>query len=368
MNKEIIIACINCNKNHKKCDNIRPCTHCKKKNIECIENMKRKPNGRPRKNDNKNQKRKILIERKEVEEGIICIKCEFHILDSNSKFCSNCGNKVPEKIGVINKQLIKENNILKRRNNILTRLIELRDPYSSMWMMVRFDIPNDGILLLPEQSFVAFSSFSLNELLGCNLTNMYFPNLVPQKHHIIIPNQTFEMDIEYEEGSIVPKMYGDAFNWYVKHSKGHLIGVDAKYISYFDSSNKEMTYGMIIVERIRETQMKEENIGPLDLEKTTTKFSGPLNKGIPDYLKLYKWNYKNYPKNVLNYQEQNSPLCDSFSDNSGNFGSSYELDNSENDNNNNNCNNNSEATKDCSGNNKIPSFGISNLTIIHIEE
>ena len=49
--KDQIVACLQCNKSHKRCDGKRPCTHCLETGKECTDNPERKARGRPKKRD-----------------------------------------------------------------------------------------------------------------------------------------------------------------------------------------------------------------------------------------------------------------------------------------------------------------------------
>ena len=75
--KKDVVACINCRKNHKKCDGDgnNPCSFCKKRKINCEENKNRKANGRPK---------------KPREDAIECLNCG-SMQEKIAKFCNQCG-------------------------------------------------------------------------------------------------------------------------------------------------------------------------------------------------------------------------------------------------------------------------------------
>ena len=68
-NKKIVQACLNCRKNHKKCDGNKPCSNCSLKKIDCVADNKRKSVGRPRKSE---EEKKIRVKREERR----CTSCK----------------------------------------------------------------------------------------------------------------------------------------------------------------------------------------------------------------------------------------------------------------------------------------------------
>ena len=120
--KKEIVACLDCRRNHRKCDGSRPCYHCKRNKVECLENNKRKPIGRPKKTNEKKIKtsqNNVLIS----FEMISCLNCEVP-QEIDARFCNQCGSRIPRKEDI--PLLLSELEKLRKRNESLTQTLKLR--------------------------------------------------------------------------------------------------------------------------------------------------------------------------------------------------------------------------------------------------
>eukprot|EP01091_Cochliopodium_minus_P012431 TRINITY_DN375_c0_g1_i3.p1 TRINITY_DN375_c0_g1~~TRINITY_DN375_c0_g1_i3.p1 ORF type:complete len:255 (+),score=39.09 TRINITY_DN375_c0_g1_i3:58-822(+) len=231
-----IVACLNCRKNHKKCDGKRPCFLCIRNKIECVEFEKRKPIGRPSKS------LKLAENTKKFNNGNIlnecinktCSKCNT-VMEIRSNYCINCGNNFRSGNGSEDERLVMELKRLREKNIQLMNIIHI-DHFKTnqVWMMIKIEYPKPGeIVKYPISSYVSHVTPLFSNLLGYdNLNNLYYPDLLPKMHHQVVDFKKANIKIELVDGLPTPKMvYVDHI--FLRHKEGHYVKIDVETSTYF---------------------------------------------------------------------------------------------------------------------------------------
>eukprot|EP01091_Cochliopodium_minus_P009789 TRINITY_DN2489_c1_g1_i1.p1 TRINITY_DN2489_c1_g1~~TRINITY_DN2489_c1_g1_i1.p1 ORF type:complete len:444 (-),score=112.32 TRINITY_DN2489_c1_g1_i1:176-1507(-) len=333
--KPRILACLYCNKSHKKCDGQRPCSNCIANKIECSENSTRKAIGRPKKRNldsftqNTNLQTTIppsinksgmtfntvtslsfgqgnptylLQENKgnsvnkpfnfiEVKENQMCSICNSIQMD-DAKFCSQCGNNLNNftpKTTV--DDLKKQIDILKQNNEFLQNTIKMKEKTSTqeyfgpqMWALFKFKT-GQYRKQIPPPVYILKTSNAFQKLLGYDsLLNIYLPDLVPKQFHKI-----FDTDftthtkcmVDLPENAL-PKLNCNSRITY-QHSDGHYIDVQVSTDIYFDPITRDPTFGMVVVENVFPHTSTIPN-GDECLEQEHQKISGDCPYSTPTTL------------------------------------------------------------------------------------
>ena len=100
-----------------------------------------------------------------------------------------------------------------------------------MWILQKVMIDDDDFRS-PPPSFILDISPQFLNLLGYNdLSNSYFPDLIPKKHHHNVAGKDFTIKIENVKGLISPKINCKK-KAFLKHSKGHYVSLDLNCTGY----------------------------------------------------------------------------------------------------------------------------------------
>eukprot|EP01091_Cochliopodium_minus_P004437 TRINITY_DN14331_c0_g1_i1.p1 TRINITY_DN14331_c0_g1~~TRINITY_DN14331_c0_g1_i1.p1 ORF type:complete len:402 (+),score=114.77 TRINITY_DN14331_c0_g1_i1:2-1207(+) len=276
------VACLNCRKNHRKCDKQKPCSNCVKHKIECMINPKRKPIGRPTPQNNNIKKTRFYID---IE--LKCEKCDKEC-DVDSKFCSQCGSKLPEPVNYKMDQLIMENEMLKMKNEMLMKNIipNKEEKMEDMWMMIKIFFPKDAKGVYPPPAFIQETSPSFLKALGYNsLNNFYFPKLIANKMQQNVDEKEIKIgfNLERVSGLMVNKLLFKQ-EFYLKQQNEKFMHVDINITCYIEPMTHLPTFATLNVVKFYEKDIEECNVpSKYILQKDFTLFLD-ANDDIPQFM------------------------------------------------------------------------------------
>eukprot|EP01091_Cochliopodium_minus_P005539 TRINITY_DN1544_c0_g1_i2.p1 TRINITY_DN1544_c0_g1~~TRINITY_DN1544_c0_g1_i2.p1 ORF type:complete len:343 (-),score=55.89 TRINITY_DN1544_c0_g1_i2:44-1072(-) len=248
------VACLACKLGHRKCCGTRPCFNCTMRKVECVENQKRKPVGRPK---IKNTFEKRIKNNKFIE----CKQCKAKI-SFESKFCNYCGFRLEESLEMKNIKLKEEINQLKKKIVEMVAIIELgKFSGGDMWIVMKIAPINEGKKTCPMPSHILEVSSSLLKLLGYdNLTNYYYPDLIPLKHHKVIDKENNTFTAEKVNGQIANCKMSFEDSLYLRHSNNHYVQVFSKVSTYIDHCSKSPTICTVHISDICNFKVEENSV------------------------------------------------------------------------------------------------------------